>query len=166
MSEFERAFYSEYRMVYPHASDWVKVGGTAPVTYQEACAEVLKEMEEDKTDMLGNKYEYRIVDTKDLVVMDGAELALESLMPAEPARKVRDWEAEGYSEDEILRRWRIVDAMIEEHDELVAARVVRKKAIRKLISEGSWIAAESEMIVLRSDRKRELELSMMLKTGD
>jgi hypothetical protein len=133
MSEHERAFYSEYRTMIPRnpSGGWFRLGGTSPVTYQEACAEVLAEMEDDKTSGSLHRYIYRIVDTKDLVVMTGSELT-ESVNPV----MGRDWEAEGHSEAEIASALRVAQGLKDE--------VKYKK---------SHLASLEEKIVLYMERK-------------
>jgi uncharacterized Ntn-hydrolase superfamily protein len=163
MSEHERTFYSEYRTMIPRnpSGGWFRLGGTSPVTYQEACAEVLAEMEDDKTSSSLHRYIYRIVDTKGLVVMTGSELT-ESVNPVTG----RDWEAEGMTESEILRRWKIVDSLIEEHDNAVAEEKEAEDQVRKAVENENWYAVKffNQRRAIRS--KTASDLKVYLTAGD
>lgn len=97
MSEADRNFWSEYTGRSPARGtwgEWTRLGGTAPVTYQEACAEVLSEMEHDKTARSGIEYTYRIVDGDGHVVMSGTELAQPQVDLQRAARIVKRIEEE------------------------------------------------------------------------
>lgn len=171
MSEHERAFWSEYRARTSNGwARWIRLAGEAPVTYQEACSEILEEMEEDKNDksILRTMYEYRIVNAKGLVVMEGPEIALTLMNPAEPARKIRDWEAEGYSEAEILRRWKIVDSMIEDLDEEKADREETLKQMKREVDSGNfyWIDVTGKLLAEQNDKIFELESYLKIGSED
>lgn len=162
MGEHERAFYSEYRVrMLPGMpwSEWRRVGGIAPVTYQEACDEVLEQVNDAKKVFSRATYENRIVTTNGLVVLEGDVVSAELLKPDEPARKIRDWKAEGYSEAEILRRWKIVDAMIEELDEEKADREETLTRLKEEVDAGNfyWIDVYGKLLVEQNDKIFELE---------
>lgn len=165
MSEFERAFHSEYRALLPEAKnwgDWVRLGSLPSVTYLEAREEILSEIDEDQYSTTGISYAYRIVDKEGNVVMSGEELAASQITVP------RDWEAEGYSEAEILRRWKIVDSMIEDIDEEKADREETLKQMKLEVDAGNfyWIDVLGKLLAEQNDKIFELENYLKIGSED
>lgn len=77
----------------------------------------------------------------------------------------KNWDAEGMPEDEILRRWKIVDSMIEDHDELEADVEELGRKIQAAANSENWYAVKYFTAAREGKVKRALELKVHLSVG-
>lgn len=77
----------------------------------------------------------------------------------------RDWDAEGMPEAEILRRWKIVDSVIENYDSLVAEIENIGADIQKAADAENWLAVKYFSAQRESKNIRRNELFIHLSIG-
>jgi len=90
------------------------------------------------TTYIFNNHDHREEDG--VAVVESVEL--EKFLLAESRPAPRDWDAEGMPEAEILRRWKIVDAMIEEYEDAVLDEEEAEKQIKTAVENENWYAVK------------------------